>query len=161
MMSPQPISLPAPRAPNVPLSHPPNPMNAALGTLSAEALALLEPHLRQRFFEEGSVLWDCGERIARFYFPISAIVSVVLPVGDGNGAEVGNVGREGGVGIAYGPKQEHSPTRGLVHPGVAVRERCRAERRDRDLGGVLSRLAADAGTANRRVQCGAHRRAAV
>jgi CRP-like cAMP-binding protein len=114
MVSPQPISPLAPRAPNVPLAHSPNILNAALTALSAEALALLEPHLRQRFFEEGSVLWDCGERITRFYFPVSAIVSIVLPVRDGNGAEVGNVGREGGVGIAYGPKQEHSPTRGVV-----------------------------------------------
>jgi CRP-like cAMP-binding protein len=88
--------------------------NAALAALSTGALSILEPHLRQRFFEEGSVLWDCGEPVSRVYFPISAIVSVVLPVRDGNGAEVANVGREGGAGMSCGLRQLRSPTRGTI-----------------------------------------------
>jgi CRP-like cAMP-binding protein len=94
--------------------------NAALAALSTEALLVLEPHLRQRFFEEGSVLWDCGEPVSRVYFPISGIISVVLPVRDGNGAEVANVGREGGAGMAYGLRQLRSPTRGTIQIGGNV-----------------------------------------
>jgi len=59
------------------------------------------------------VLWECGEAIHRVYFPISGIVSIVLPLRDGNCAEVANVGREGGAGMAYGPGRR-SPTRGFV-----------------------------------------------
>jgi CRP-like cAMP-binding protein len=95
----------------------PNLKNAALEALSREALQLLEPYLRQRLFPELSVLWDCGEPVNRVYFPMSAIISVVLPVRDGNGAEVANIGREGGAGMAYGPRQSRSPTRGVVQIG--------------------------------------------
>src|SRR5579859_6022885 len=115
MVSIQPISPLVRPAPNV-ADRPTQPhvKNGVLAALPADALSLLEPHLRQRFFEQGAVLWHCGEPIPRVYFPISGIISVVLPVRDGNGAEVANIGREGGAGVAYGPRQQRVPTRGTV-----------------------------------------------
>ena len=88
--------------------------NAALATLSSSAFSILEPHLRQRDFEEGSVLWDVGEQFDRVYFPLSGIISIVLPVKDGCWIEVASVGQEGAAGINYGLGQAQSATQGVA-----------------------------------------------
>ena len=87
--------------------------NGALSALSWRAFAILEPHLRQRDFEEGSVLWDAGEEVDRVYFPWSGIISIVLPVKDGSGIEVASVGREGAAVIGYGWEPLQSVTQGI------------------------------------------------
>src|SRR5260221_9571494 len=88
--------------------------NGALAALSSSAFSVLEPHLRHRDFEEGSVLWEAGEQTARVYFPLSGVISIVLPVKDGGGVEVATVGREGTVGIDYGLGQTQSLTQGVT-----------------------------------------------
>jgi len=88
--------------------------NGALAALSSSAFSVLEPHLRHRDFEEGSVLWEAGEQTARVYFPLSGVISIVLPVKDGGGVEVATVGREGTAGIDYGLGQTQSLTQGVT-----------------------------------------------
>jgi CRP-like cAMP-binding protein len=61
----------------------PHQRNAVLAALSPRAFSILESHLRHRDFPEGSVLWDAGVPTERVYFPLSGIISVVLPVKDG------------------------------------------------------------------------------
>jgi CRP-like cAMP-binding protein len=88
--------------------------NAALAALSSSAFSLLEPHLRYRDFEEGAVLWDAGEQVDRVYFPLSGIISIVLPVKDGCGIEAASVGQEGWAGIDYRLGQSQSVTQGIT-----------------------------------------------
>jgi CRP-like cAMP-binding protein len=80
----------------------PHHRNAILAALSPRAFSILEAHLRHRDFPEGSVLWDAGAPAERVYFPLSGIISVVLPVKDGSGIEVASVGREAVAGLGYG-----------------------------------------------------------
>jgi CRP-like cAMP-binding protein len=83
-----------------------------LAALSPRAFALLESHLRYRDFPEGSVLWDAGAPTERVYFPLSGVISVVLPVKDGSGIEVASVGREAAAGLGFG--QSRSVTQGVT-----------------------------------------------
>jgi CRP-like cAMP-binding protein len=92
----------------------PHQRNAVLAGLSPRAFAVLEPHLRHRDFAEGSVLWDAGVPTERVYFPLSGIISVVLPVKDGVGIEVASVGREAAAGLGYGSGQFRSVTQGMT-----------------------------------------------
>jgi CRP-like cAMP-binding protein len=90
----------------------PHHRNAVLAALSPRAFALLESHLRYRDFPEGSVLWDAGAPTERVYFPLSGVISMVLPVKDGSGIEVASVGREAVAGLGLG--QSRSLTQGIT-----------------------------------------------
>ena len=92
----------------------PHHRNAVLAALSPRAFSLLETHLRYRDFPEGSVLWDAGAPTERVYFPLSGIISVVLPVKDGSGIEVASVGREAVAGLGSGFGQARSVTQGMA-----------------------------------------------
>ena len=92
----------------------PHHRNAVLAALSPRAFAILESHLRHRDFSEGSVLWDAGAPTERVYFPLSGVISVVLPVKDGSGIEVASIGREAAAGLSYGSAQFRSVTQGIT-----------------------------------------------
>ena len=92
----------------------PHHRNAVLAALSPRAFALLESHLRYRDFPEGSVLWDAGAPTERVYFPLSGIISVVLPIKDGSGIEVASVGREAVAGLGSGFGQARSVNQGIT-----------------------------------------------
>lgn len=73
--------------------------NRILGGLSATARDRLAPHVRVRTFREGHVLWEAGTRPDRLHFPVSAMVSLVVPAGGGAQLEVGTIGLEGAFGF--------------------------------------------------------------
>ena len=103
------------RRPAIVTTYPrPHQRNAVLAALSPRAFSILESHLRHRDFPEGSVLWDAGVPTERVYFPLSGIISVVLPVKDGLGIEVASVGREAAAGLSYGSGQLRSVTQGIT-----------------------------------------------
>jgi CRP-like cAMP-binding protein len=113
VMSPTPVAV---RRPTVIINSAPSlyHRNAALAVLSPWAFSLLEPHLRYRDFHEGSVLWDAGAPTERVYFPLSGIISVLLPMKDGSSLEVASVGREAVAGLGYPLGQFRSVTRGIT-----------------------------------------------
>ncbi|HKD28050.1 MAG TPA: Crp/Fnr family transcriptional regulator [Xanthobacteraceae bacterium] len=92
----------------------PHHRNAVLAALSPRAFSILEAHLRHRDFSEGAVLWDAGAPTERVYFPLSGVISVVLPIKDGSGIEVASVGREAVAGLGYGWGQFRSVTQGIT-----------------------------------------------
>lgn len=92
----------------------PHHRNAVLAALTPRAFSLLESHLRYRDFPDGSVLWDAGAPTERVYFPLSGIISVVLPVRDGSGIEVASIGREAVAGLGAGFGQGRSVTQGVT-----------------------------------------------
>lgn len=72
--------------------------NRCLATLSADALALLRPHIKDVALTAGVLLWESGRPQRQTYFPGSGLVSIALPMQDGATLEVGSVGCEGAVG---------------------------------------------------------------
>jgi CRP-like cAMP-binding protein len=76
--------------------------NLLLEGLSPEALFLLSRHIREREFAGRILLWDTGGPAGQIFFPLSGLISIRMPTGDGHVIEVANVGREGAAGVQEG-----------------------------------------------------------
>jgi CRP-like cAMP-binding protein len=75
-----------------------SPANHFLSSLSADDTAALRPHLGHIALSRGSVANRVGEPIPRVIFPYSGAVSLVLQLANGQGIEVGIIGRNGLIG---------------------------------------------------------------
>ena len=64
--------------------------NAILASLSASDTAALRPHLKATHLQQKTVLYETGDLIETVYFPVSAVVSLVvsLATGEMTGAAV-------------------------------------------------------------------------
>jgi CRP-like cAMP-binding protein len=74
--------------------------NAILASLSAGDVAALRPHLRATHLTQKTVLYEVGDRIKAVYFPISAVISLVVTLATGEMTEAAMVGKDGAIGIA-------------------------------------------------------------
>jgi len=91
--------------------------NGFLSALPDDAIALLEPDLKQISLPPGAACYDPGAPIDQVYFPQSGMISLVV-VADGETVETSSVGREGGVGLQCGFGPRLSFTRASVQiPG--------------------------------------------
>ncbi len=95
----------------------------------------------------GEVLYEAGEPIPSVYFPEGGLVSIIAPMGDGEIAETGLVGKEGMVGIPLFLGKERAPFRAVVQiPAEARRMEAAAfkaeVRRDTPLTRLLTRYLA-------------------
>ena len=84
--------------------------NNLLQALSANDLALLQPHLEGVELERGDVIVEPNKPIQHVVFPEDAIISVVVSTPGGRRIEVGIIGRDGvtGTSILHGA---HHPAR--------------------------------------------------
>ncbi|MEA2176003.1 MAG: hypothetical protein QOD00_3595 [Blastocatellia bacterium] len=84
------------------MSGSPEPLseNRLLAALSVEEYELLAPHLEPVTLDLSEILFRPDEPLQHVYFPLNSIVSLLTELSDGNGLEVGLVGREGFVGIS-------------------------------------------------------------
>jgi CRP-like cAMP-binding protein len=69
--------------------------NHLLSQLSDEAYALLAPSLEPVKVEVKQALHVRDQPFIYIYFPLTCVISAILPMQDGRGVEVGNVGNEG------------------------------------------------------------------
>jgi CRP-like cAMP-binding protein len=76
--------------------------NWLLAVLSVDAARLLGRHLQETEIREGALLWDVGADGGRIFFPISGIISVRVPAGNGHGIDVATIGPEGAAGFHEG-----------------------------------------------------------
>jgi CRP-like cAMP-binding protein len=98
--------------------------------------ALLEP-VTLAF---GDVLHEQGERVTHVYFPTDSLVSLLTLVDRHLALEVGLVGREGMVGVAYAMGIGTSPFRALVQgTGTAMRMKAPAFRKELGASAPLQR----------------------
>src|SRR3954454_6418591 len=74
--------------------------NALLASLSPSDTAALQPHLRPTHLQQKTVLYETGDIINAVYFPISAVVSLVVTLTTGETTEAAMVGKDGAIGIA-------------------------------------------------------------
>ena len=88
--------------------------NLLLASLPAASLAHLLPHLRQVNLPSRHVLHSANGPIAAVHFPESGYTSFIATLEDGDGAEVGLVGREGMVGLPLALGDDRSAVEVLV-----------------------------------------------
>ena len=89
-------------------------MNNLLSLLSPTDLKHLTPHLKPAHFEQHRVLFEAGEEIDHVYFPINAIVSLVVTLSTGEMIEAAMVGRDGVVGASAALDGKISLSRGII-----------------------------------------------
>lgn len=88
----------------------------------------------------GEVLYDQGEPITHVYFPNDSLVSLLTIVDRHLALEVGLVGREGMVGVAYAMGMAATPLRALVQgTGTAMRMKAPAFRKELNASVALQR----------------------
>ena len=73
--------------------------NLLLGSLPADDFACVRPHMEAVRLKQGEQLFEPGTAIRHIYFPETTVISVVSTLSNGSAIEVGNVGREGMVGL--------------------------------------------------------------
>src|SRR3954465_13568947 len=89
--------------PHLPIVGHPKPSiihNTLLRAVSADDLALLQPHLEVVELKRGDVVAEPNKPIQHVAFLAHAIISVVASTPDGRSFEVGIIGRDGVAGIS-------------------------------------------------------------
>lgn len=89
-------------------------LNRLLAVLPNDTWQRLRPHLEPVHLHMGQVLCEAGGGVDYVYFPITAIVSLLLLTENGATAEVGVVGNEGMVGISLVMGGANTPSRAIV-----------------------------------------------
>lgn len=104
------------------LQSPPVPRNRLLAALPPEDLARLWPLLTRVELAIHDVLYVPEQSIPDVYFPESGCLSMLAYLEDGDAAEVGQIGRDGMVGLPVLLGDDREDLEAMVqHPGVALR----------------------------------------
>jgi CRP-like cAMP-binding protein len=88
--------------------------NLLLASLSQSDLALLQPHLKLLEVKQHEVLFEAGGSVHTSYFPLTAIVSLVIGLSDGETVEAAMVGRDGVVSAASALDGKISLSKGVI-----------------------------------------------
>ncbi|MHB0771633.1 Crp/Fnr family transcriptional regulator [Bradyrhizobium sp. 5.13L] len=91
--------------------------NAILASLSASDTAALRPHLKATHLQQKTVLYEAGDTINSVYFPLSAVVSLVVTLATGETTEAAMVGRDGAIGMASALDGKIALSRAIVQLG--------------------------------------------
>jgi CRP-like cAMP-binding protein len=91
--------------------------NAILASLPDSDASSLRPHLRPVHLPQKTVLFEAGTPIKSVYFPITAVISLVIGLETGGMTESAMVGRDGAVGIASALDGKIALSRGIVQLG--------------------------------------------
>ena len=75
------------------------PMNRLLAALPQAEFRRWEPHLQRVDMDLGQVIYEPGAEMADAYFPLTAIVSLLYVMHDGESAEIALVGNDGMLGV--------------------------------------------------------------
>lgn len=91
--------------------------NLLLSVLSSADFDLLRCILRQVEWQQGTVLYEIGDKIEAVYFPWDSVVSMVVGLSTGEMVEAAMVGRDGVVGALAALDGKISLTRAIVQIG--------------------------------------------
>lgn len=98
------------------------PANRLLAAIPPREYTRLLPHLEPVTLTFKAVLHEPGETRAAVYFPGNGVISLINPMAENGGIEVGIVGREGMTGLSVFLDGQRSPFRDIVQvPGDALR----------------------------------------
>ncbi len=96
--------------------------NTLLAALPEEVRLRLAPHLEPFELPLGMVLYESGDTLRHFFFPVDAIVSLLYVMESGASAEIAVVGNEGLIGVALFMGGYSTPSRAVVQSaGSALR----------------------------------------
>lgn len=98
----------------------PHSHNLLLASLSSDDLALIAPRMTKAHVEQHQVLFDAGSAVRLSYFPLTAIVSLVMGLRDGETVETAMVGCDGVVGASSALDGKVSLSKGVVQLGGDV-----------------------------------------
>ncbi len=73
----------------------------------------LEPHLHERAFARGEILYDAGADVDEVWFPLRGVVSLMTILADDHMVETAAVGREGLIGVTCGPMNARAASRAV------------------------------------------------
>jgi CRP-like cAMP-binding protein len=91
--------------------------NLLLEALPDTERRVLDPYLKQVELHQHDVLFDLRDTIRDVYFPLDAVVSLVVPLSTGETVETAMVGRDGVVGAAAALNGRLSLNRAIVQIG--------------------------------------------
>lgn len=74
----------------------------------------IEPHLNERPFTQGQMLYDAGEAVGEVWFPMSGVVSLMTILDGDRMIETAAIGREGLVGVTCGPLNARAASRAIA-----------------------------------------------
>ena len=74
----------------------------------------IEPHLHERPFAQGQMLYDAGEAVEEVWFPMSGVVSLMTILEGDRMVETAAIGREGLVGVTCGPMNARAASRAIA-----------------------------------------------
>lgn len=95
--------------------------NLWIAALETEDRERIEPHLKQRRFAQGQVIYDAGEAVDQVWFPLKGVVSLMTILPDEKMIETAAIGREGLVGVTCGPMNARASSRAISQSdGVAA-----------------------------------------
>ena len=114
--------------------------NQLLAKLPRATYGHLSRHLELVQLTFGEVLYEPGDPIRHVYFPNDSLVSLLMVVDRHLALEVGMVGREGMVGVAFALGMAGSPVRALVQgAGAAMRMKATSFRAEFGRNEILRR----------------------
>ena len=88
--------------------------NLWIAALDAADRKRIEPHLHERPFSQGQMLYDAGEAVDEVWFPMSGVVSLMTLVDEDRMIETAAIGREGLVGVTCGPLNARAASRAIA-----------------------------------------------
>jgi CRP-like cAMP-binding protein len=91
--------------------------NAVLDSLPERDASSIRPHLKLVNLPQKKILFEAGATINAVYFPINAVISLVVTLEAGEMTESAMVGRDGAVGIASALDGKRATSRGIVQLG--------------------------------------------
>ncbi len=91
--------------------------NLLLAVMLPADLELMRTVLRPIEMQQGSLLYDVGDKIGAVYFPWDAVVSMVVSLSSGEMVEAAMVGRDGVVGALAALDGKVSLTRAIIQIG--------------------------------------------
>ena len=91
--------------------------NFLLRALAGAELVALTPHLRPTELRQHDTVFDVRDAVTDVYFPVNAVVSLVIPLATGEVIETAMVGRDGVIGAAAALNGRVSLNRGVVQIG--------------------------------------------
>jgi CRP-like cAMP-binding protein len=115
--------------------------NRLLGALPEHEYRRLEPYLINEPLSLGTVLHEADEKIETFYFPSSALISLVNTLSNGTTTEIGIIGRTGMVDLSGLLGDGYSGERAIVQmTGNALKISAVILRQEFERGGELQQV---------------------
>jgi CRP-like cAMP-binding protein len=91
--------------------------NTILSSLSKDDEDALRPYLKATSLHQKEVLHEVGDTIKTIYFPIDAVISLVVTLATGETTEAAMVGKDGAIGIASALDGKVALSRAIVQLG--------------------------------------------